>query len=156
MTMNYSVHIEARGPLNAAQVDLLLIEALYDHLAANESLESAVVSGGGDSPSYGATMDIAAPSMVSAAELAADAFTAAASAAGLPDWGLAAVEALDYDELERRNNTPLVPELVGRADALSLINEPDLPASFPDPVQIVNETALWTRSSVLGWLERQN
>ena len=155
MTSHYSVHIETRGPNGAPQVDLSLIETFFDHVVAHDLIDSAVVSGGGNSPSYGATLDVPAPGPVNAAEIGAEAFADAARSAGLPAWPVSVIEVLDYDEVDRRNSAPLVPDVIGQAEALALLNESTLPEGFPEPIQTLTETGIWLRSAVLGWLEHQ-
>jgi hypothetical protein len=154
----WNIHAEAVGD---QQYDENLLEDLLDNLLEHDG----VVTGTPEEPvdgraRYGAGFSVQAADAVEAVARAREVFERAATAAGLPPWPLARVEAQTERELEVELARPSFPDLLGVAElaerlgvsrqrAWTVTGRPD----FPEPVARLKATPVWTAGSVRRFLE---
>jgi hypothetical protein len=143
------------------QYDKNLLEDLLDNLLEHDG----VVTGTPEEPidgraRYGAAFSVQAADAVEAVARAREVFQRAGTAAGLPPWPLARVEARTERELELELSRPSFPDLLGVAElaerlgvsrqrAWTVTGRPD----FPEPVARLEATPVWTAGCVGRFLE---
>jgi hypothetical protein len=148
---SYSVHIEHRGDDPAAVTpDALgeLVNALNPH--------GGVVTGGGESPSWGASIFVDADSALNAATEASVIIRCAALETVLPDWPIVRVEVVREDVLDEDNERSNWPDLVSAPEAAEILGVTPqrvhvLAAQnkrFPRPVYELRSGKIWTRAAI--------
>ena len=116
----WTVHVEAAG--EAGDVDADAADRFLDELHDR----GGSVSVAQDASRYGATFTVRwdeAQRPTDAANAGCGVFTAAASAAGLPDLPVVRLEALTFEEQDAELERPLVPELVGIKEIAKILDE---------------------------------
>lgn len=109
---------------------------------------------------YGATLSVDALNHQDAIVDATRVFLEAATRCALPPWPLAVVEAVTFDEQDRRLAEPAFPELVGVGELAAILGVSRQRASdiqskpgFPEPVAVLRAGPVWTRPSVQRFLD---
>jgi predicted DNA-binding transcriptional regulator AlpA len=124
-------------------------------------LESHHGAGGFDTHRLDAAVTVAGPSAVAAARRGATIVAHAAERCGLDRWTIVAVEALAAAELDRRNATAQIPDIVGTRELMNLlgISRQRLDVlrhqlGFPAPVVVLAATPVWDRAAIDAWVEQ--
>jgi len=131
------------------------LDVFADQLAAYHG------AGGFNARRLDATVSVEATTAAGAARRGVAVVAGAARRAGLVRWRVAAVEAVDAAELERRNASPQVPELLGMSELMAAIGVSRQRLSalrregrLPEPMAVLAATPVWDRPSIDSWLRR--
>ena len=154
----YSVHVEARPPVDAE--NLAVNEDAADELMKLlEECDGVVSAGAG---SWGATVSVQATSAAEAVMSGAPRVEKLACKAGLPDWPLVRAEAVRQDVLDAATDRPTLPELVSLPEAAEILGvSPQRVrelsvnnAGFPAPMYELRTGKLWLKDAIDAFAQR--
>jgi hypothetical protein len=162
--MDYSVYVEAVGPQSAPPLSLEQLADFSDRLFEVYGDVGGVVSGSVTREQqrlWSARVRIAGVRSIREAMVSGERFVVdAAQAAGLPNWPIVKLEAVEWERLGAELKQPPGPELVGIAELAELAGVSRQRASilarragFPDPLATLAAGPVWDLHAVRRFLE---